>query len=130
MFLAVYVHRFMGDATWSQAPIIVMPHDALQRLREPWASTAERRKQNRNHRAKWMELRGKLRQCFVNHDGFHEADTYISALIEGTCDVGAALPDLAWHREVEPVLPAIIHVPASLQGALAPCARFRAAWRA
>lgn len=77
-----------------------------------------------------MELRAKMRLTFAHHDGFHEADQYISALIDGTCDAGAVLPDIIWHRELEQVLPAIIHLPASLQGAVAPGVRFRAAWRA
>ena len=107
-----------------------MPHVALQRLREPWASSVEPRKLIAGYRTKWVELRVKLRALFANRDGFHQADEYISALIDGTCGAGARLPDLPWHQEVEPLLPAIIHLPASLQGALVPCARFRAAWRA
>lgn len=110
-------------------PIVVMPYNALHRLLEPWASTAEPRKRNLRMRDKWMELRSKLQLLFAHRDGFNVADEYISALIDGTCDAGAVLPDLPWHREVEPLLPAIIHFPESLQGAMAPGVRFRAAWR-
>ena len=77
----------------------------------------------------WMELRSKMRLMFSHREGFTDSENYISGLIEGTCDVGAVLPDLRWHQEVEPVMPAIVHFPVSLQGAMAPGMRFHAAWR-
>jgi len=121
--------RFIGDATWSQPPTSAMPWSALQLLQEPWPSTALPRKPVLPFKAKWSELRAQLQLRFSHQDGFHAAQEYITALIDGTCEVGGVLPDLRWHREIEQALPMPRLMPLALQGAMEPGKKFQATWR-